>query len=113
MVFERCAFLPQERSVRSNFHIPKMIAEPSRSLLDVTSSTQHDNEQQHYQENETRRSSSGCYSNYRHDAPEARCHGSPLRFEIAHNPNRSEMAASAIDSSSSVVTRLPVRRCSR
>lgn len=83
MVFERCAFLPQERSVRSNFHIPKMLGEPSRSLLDVTSSTQHDNEQQHYQENETRRSSSGCYSNYRHDAPEARGHGSPLRFEIA------------------------------
>ncbi|XP_001864011.2 actin cytoskeleton-regulatory complex protein PAN1 isoform X2 [Culex quinquefasciatus] len=85
-----------ERSVRSNFRIPKIAKQPSRSPQDVTSSTQHDNEQQHYQENETRRSSSGGYSNDRHVvAPDARrpvTVGSPLR-----NPNRPEAAAPTID----------------
>ncbi|KAL1381834.1 hypothetical protein pipiens_013317, partial [Culex pipiens pipiens] len=42
-----------ERSVHSIFRIPTTAKQPSRSPAPqgVTSSTQHDNEQQHYQEN--------------------------------------------------------------
>uniref|UniRef100_A0A8D8EV81 (northern house mosquito) hypothetical protein n=1 Tax=Culex pipiens TaxID=7175 RepID=A0A8D8EV81_CULPI len=74
-------------------------SQPSRSPQDILSSTQHVNEQQHHQENETRLLLSGSYSKYRHVAPKARGHftvGS-LRAEHAHNPNRPEVAVPAIE----------------